>query len=89
MNKCSVQDTNFDSTFTLTAKRTTELVAFSGYFDTFFDLADKNVMFSTGPHATPTHWKQTVFYLPESISVTEGKYGAYNIYMMAQMFLQT
>ena len=25
-------------------------------------------MFSTGPASTPTHWKQTVFYLPEKIS---------------------
>ncbi|KAJ1938702.1 hypothetical protein FBU59_004357 [Linderina macrospora] len=28
--------------------------------------------FTTGPHGTPTHWKQTVFVLPESIVAKEG-----------------
>ncbi|KAJ1944356.1 hypothetical protein EC988_006009, partial [Linderina pennispora] len=28
--------------------------------------------FTTGPHGTPTHWKQTVFVLPEALSAKQG-----------------
>merc|ERR1712179_546751 len=31
------------------------------------------VMFSTGPHVKPTHWKQTVFFLPEKLAVSENQ----------------
>lgn len=30
------------------------------------------VAFSTSPRATPTHWKQTVFWLSEAVDVKEG-----------------
>jgi len=39
------------------------------YFDIEFSRCHKNVWFSTGPHATYTHWKQTVFYLQDVLSV--------------------
>lgn len=45
---------------------------FPGYFDTFFDL-DTPVMFTTGPHGTATHWKQTLFYLAEKKPVKAGQ----------------
>ncbi|GJQ77287.1 Art3 [Trypoxylus dichotomus] len=32
----------------------------------------KSVSFSTGPHVTRTHWQQTVFYLKNTLDVTEG-----------------
>ncbi|XP_046486951.1 protein arginine N-methyltransferase 3 [Neodiprion pinetum] len=63
---------NFTSPFSLKVKKTGSLTAIVGYFDVFFDL-DNPIQFSTGPHATPTHWKQTVFSLSEPISVTEGE----------------
>lgn len=62
---------NFTADFELIVKKTGSLTALAGYFDIFFDL-DNPVHFSTGPHATPTHWKQTVFSLKEPISITEG-----------------
>ena len=31
------------------------------------------VSFSTSPSNSPTHWKQTVFYLEQPINVTQGK----------------
>lgn len=62
---------NFSAPFSLTVKRSGSLTAIIGYFDVFFDL-ENPVHFSTGPHATPTHWKQTVFSLSEPISITEG-----------------
>jgi protein arginine N-methyltransferase 3 len=48
------------------------VTALAGYFDTFFDLPERNVFFSTGPHVTPTHWKQTVFYLSEPLEAKQG-----------------
>jgi protein arginine N-methyltransferase 1 len=30
-------------------------------------------MFTTGCHDTPTHWKQSVFYLHETLTVKEGE----------------
>ena len=72
INTCSVQDTEFSSQFNLTMSRDCELTGLLGYFDTFFDLPER-VMFSTGPAATPTHWKQTIFYLPNKIPVTQGQ----------------
>ena len=67
--RCKVEDTEFDARFTLRIERSCDLTALVGYFDTFFDLTSP-VSFSTGPAATPTHWKQTVFYLPHRLPVT-------------------
>jgi protein arginine N-methyltransferase 3 len=72
INTCSVADTEFSSDFVLEMSRTCDLTAIIGYFDTFFDL-EQQVVFSTGPQAAPTHWKQTVFYLPERLPVSEGQ----------------
>jgi protein arginine N-methyltransferase 3 len=72
INKCTVADSEFDSEFVFDITRDSDLTAVIGYFDTFFEL-EKPVMFSTGPQSTPTHWKQTVFYLPEKIPVVKGQ----------------
>ena len=48
-----------------------ELHAFVGYFDVFFD-GGVPVHFSTGPGATPTHWKQTVFTLSKKVAIRKG-----------------
>lgn len=63
---------NFSTPFELLVKKTGSLTALVGYFDVFFDL-DNPISFSTGPQATPTHWKQTVFSLSEPISISEGE----------------
>lgn len=31
------------------------------------------IAFSTGPRSKPTHWKQTVFYLPQSAAISQGE----------------
>ena len=71
INTCSIADTSFTSSFLLKISRDCELTGLCGYFDIFFDLPDLSVMFSTGPHVKPTHWKQTIFYFPEKLPVKE------------------
>jgi len=72
LNTCTIDDTQFNTPFTLTINRDCNLTAIVGYFDTYFNLSTP-VMFSTGPLATPTHWKQTIFYLPAKLPVTVGQ----------------
>ncbi|KAK7018782.1 Protein arginine N-methyltransferase 3 [Halocaridina rubra] len=70
--KITSNDTEFTSSFFLIAKRDGQLTAFVGYFDIYFELPHP-VSFSTGPLSTPTHWKQTIFYLPEPRNVELGE----------------
>jgi protein arginine N-methyltransferase 3 len=72
INTCTVADTEFASDFVLEIIRDCELTAIVGYFNSFFELLHPAV-FSTGPSSTPTHWKQTVFYLPEKVPLVEGQ----------------
>ncbi|MPC20295.1 protein arginine N-methyltransferase 1-like [Portunus trituberculatus] len=65
-------DTEFSCQFSLTAKRDGQMTGFAGYFDAHFDLPCP-VTLPTGPNSTPTHWKQTIFYLPHPQSVTKGE----------------
>lgn len=69
---CDIKAVDFTANFNLSVLRDGQLTALVGYFDTFFDLPNP-VIFSTGPHATPTHWKQTIFYLKDPLLVKEGK----------------
>jgi len=63
----------FTSPFKITATRTDSIHAFVCYFDIHFTLGDHVVSFSTGPHAPYTHWKQTVFYTGDALSVNKGE----------------
>ena len=49
------------------------MVSVVGHFDTFFELEETAVEFSTGPQAEATHWKQTVFYLEDYLTCTKGE----------------
>jgi len=71
LNTCSISDTQFSANFDLNISRDCDLTGLCGYFDIFFDMPQKSIMFSTGPQAKSTHWKQTVFYLPEKLPVKE------------------
>lgn len=46
--------------------------ALVGYFDVSFHASHKPLSFSTGPASRPTHWKQTVFYLEDTLTVRRG-----------------
>lgn len=62
---------NFEYDFNLKIVKPGQLTSIVGYFDTFFELPSP-VEFSTSPMATPTHWKQVVFYFKELVPVNEG-----------------
>jgi len=66
------EDLAFTDQFSLKATRNDYIHAFLGWFDISFDACHKPVRFSTGPHSRYTHWKQTVFYLPEMLTVSAG-----------------
>ncbi|KAK3862096.1 hypothetical protein Pcinc_032007 [Petrolisthes cinctipes] len=70
--KIQPSDTEFTTKFSLAVSRQGQITTLVGYFDTFFDLPHP-VYFSTGPHAKPTHWKQTLFYLPKPKPVSAGE----------------
>ncbi|KAJ8588537.1 S-adenosyl-L-methionine-dependent methyltransferase [Rhizopogon salebrosus TDB-379] len=67
------EDLTFTAPFTLRATRDDYVHAFLAWFDIVFECTHKKVKFSTGPHAQYTHWKQTVFYTPSTITIGEGE----------------
>jgi len=66
------EDLSFSTPFSLKATRNDYVHAFLAWFDIGFMCCHKLVKFSTGPHAKYTHWKQTVFYTPETLMVSDG-----------------
>ncbi|DAA78255.1 TPA_exp: Uncharacterized protein A8136_4231 [Trichophyton benhamiae CBS 112371] len=62
-------DLSFKVPFTLTARRDDYIHALIAWFDIDFTACHKPVHFSTGPHAKYTHWKQTVFYLRDVLTI--------------------
>ncbi|KAJ6667117.1 hypothetical protein lerEdw1_017095 [Lerista edwardsae] len=78
----SVSELEFSSDFTLTITKTSLCTAIAGYFDIYFEkncnkriseLLSTQVLFSTSPCCTKTHWKQTAFFLENPISVEKGE----------------
>ncbi|KAG2756286.1 S-adenosyl-L-methionine-dependent methyltransferase [Suillus brevipes Sb2] len=67
------EDLTFTAPFHLVATRDDYVHAFLAWFDIVFDCTHKKVKFSTGPHAQYTHWKQTVFYTPSTITIAKGQ----------------
>ncbi|KAA1471735.1 protein arginine N-methyltransferase [Dentipellis sp. KUC8613] len=66
------EDLAFSAPFELRARRNDFVHAFLAWFDISFECTHKKVQFSTGPHAKYTHWKQTVFYTPNTLTVSQG-----------------
>ncbi|POY72204.1 putative Methyltransferase [Rhodotorula taiwanensis] len=71
--KVTKEDLTFMADFKLVATRNDYVHAFLGWFDCAFRACHKPVSFSTGPHAKYTHWKQTVFYLSDMVTVQQGE----------------
>nr|ODN95098.1 protein arginine N-methyltransferase 1 [Cryptococcus depauperatus CBS 7855] len=65
------EDLMFTVPFKLKATRNDYIHAFLGWFDISFSCCHKPVNFSTGPQAKYTHWKQTVFYTPKTLTISQ------------------
>lgn len=77
MYTCDTNSTNFKVEFKLNVSKTCSMTSIVGYFDSRFD-NDNTVILSTAPNCPPTHWKQTVFLLPDPIDVNEGNFSVFN-----------
>jgi len=72
--KCTKQDLSFSSKFELTASRNDYIHGFVAFFECAFTQLHKPIGFSTSPFSKYTHWKQTLFYLDDIITVCEGEH---------------
>ena len=71
--KCTTADLAFSCPFDLVARRDDFIHALVAWFDIEFTACHKPIRFSTGPHTKYTHWKQTVFYLKDVLTVQQGE----------------
>ena len=64
----------FEAPILLKVRRPQDFIhAIIAWFDIEFTACHKPIQFSTGPHSKYTHWKQTVFYLREVLTVEENE----------------
>lgn len=63
----TVADLAFSAKFCLPLTRTDFVHALVAYFDVTFSCCHKPIVMHTAPHCKPTHWKQTVFYLTQTL----------------------
>ena len=63
----------FKAPFSLQCRKSDFIHALIAWFDIDFTACHKTISFSTGPHSKYTHWKQTVFYLREVLTVEDGE----------------
>lgn len=75
------EDLNFRSQFHLQVRRNDYIQALVTFFTIEFTKCHKRIGFSTAPEAPYTHWKQTVFYLNEYLTVKKNEeiYGAFSM----------
>jgi len=71
----------FSSTFSLQVRRNDYVHALVTFFTIEFTKCHKRMGFSTAPDAPYTHWKQTVFYLDEYLTVKRNEeiYGSFSM----------
>ncbi|XP_065056511.1 protein arginine N-methyltransferase 1-like [Rhopilema esculentum] len=67
------EDINFTAPFEVTCKRNDYVHALVTFFSIEFSKCHSRVGFSTAPESRYTHWKQTVFYLEEYLTVKAGE----------------
>merc|ERR1712216_401439 len=73
MLTCLPEETDFATDFQLVMSREGVCAAVCGYFDVeFSEGCQSPVFFCTSPRNTPTHWKQTLFYLEKPLAVKRG-----------------
>lgn len=67
-----VEDLAFSSNFHIKANRPDQVHALLVWFDIDFAKCEIPMHFSTGPYAKYTHWKQSVFYLKDVLTLNNG-----------------
>jgi len=70
---CTKEQLSFSSNFKIRAHRNDYIHGFVAYFECAFTQLHKPIGFSTAPFAKYTHWKQTIFYLREVLTVCNGE----------------
>ncbi|KAG8049615.1 hypothetical protein GUJ93_ZPchr0009g1190 [Zizania palustris] len=73
ISKMTPGDASFTAPFKLVAERNDYIHALVAYFNVSFAKCHKMIGFSTGPRSKATHWKQTVMYLEDVITICEGE----------------
>ncbi|XP_002514159.2 protein arginine N-methyltransferase 1.1 [Ricinus communis] len=73
ISKMASGDASFTVPFKLVAERDDYIHALVAYFDVSFTRCHKLMGFSTGPRSRATHWKQTVLYLEDVLTICEGE----------------
>ncbi|KAM1605479.1 hypothetical protein PS2_026226 [Malus domestica] len=73
ISKMTSGDASFTAPFKLVAERDDFVHALVAYFDVSFTKCHKLMGFSTGPRSRSTHWKQTVLYLEDVLTVCQGE----------------
>ncbi|KAM5547445.1 hypothetical protein ABKV19_001772 [Rosa sericea] len=73
ISKMTPGDASFTAPFKLIAERDDFIHALVAYFDVSFTKCHKLMGFSTGPRSRSTHWKQTVLYLEDVLTVCQGE----------------
>lgn len=73
MHTVKVEDLTFSSPFSIRFNRDDYCHALVAFFDTEFSCCHKSIKIDTSPLAQYTHWKQTVFYMQDVITVTHGE----------------
>lgn len=73
LNTVTVEELNFSCPFSISSRRNDYVHAFVAYFTVEFSPCHKRTGFSTGPESRYTHWKQTVFYMVDSITIKYGE----------------
>jgi protein arginine N-methyltransferase 1 len=71
LNTCKTEDLTFTSKFSCKGQRNDYVHAVIAWFDITFSCCHKPVYFTTSPAAQYTHWKQTVFYLRDCLSISK------------------
>jgi type I protein arginine methyltransferase len=70
---CTTADLAFNVPMKLSVKRDDFIHALVSWFDIDFTACHKPIRFSTGPHTKYTHWKQTVLYFKDVLTVQAGE----------------
>jgi len=81
MYTVKVDDLSFSAPFHLQMRRDDYMQAIVAYFNIEFTKCHKRTGFSTSPESRYTHWKQTVFYFDDYITVKKGEevYGVFAV----------